>query len=61
MTSRHIPLAARSPQRVAEWVARKQERIADPEFVDFYLDLSEALDRGDDDPQLVELADRVAA
>ncbi|MEU0389369.1 MerR family transcriptional regulator [Streptomyces chartreusis] len=55
-----IPLAARSPGRVAEWVARKQERIADPEFVAFYLDLGEALDRSDDDPRLVELADRVA-
>jgi DNA-binding transcriptional MerR regulator len=55
-----IPLAARSPGRVAEWIARKQERIGDPEFTGFYLDLSEALERGDDDPSLVELADRVA-
>ncbi|MFF5983660.1 MerR family transcriptional regulator [Streptomyces olindensis] len=56
-----IPLAARSPERVGEWIARKQEQLADPEFVDFYLTLGEALDRGDDDPRLVELADRVAA
>ncbi|MFI9755887.1 MerR family transcriptional regulator [Streptomyces collinus] len=56
-----IPLAARSPGRVAEWIARKQEQIGDPEFTAFYLDLSEALGRGDDDPALVELADRVAA
>ncbi|MEU6179498.1 MerR family transcriptional regulator [Streptomyces coeruleorubidus] len=56
-----IPLAARSPGRVAEWVARKREQIADPAFAGFYLDLSEALDRSDDDPRLVELADRVAA
>ncbi|EFL32473.1 MerR family transcriptional regulator [Streptomyces viridochromogenes DSM 40736] len=55
-----IPLAARSPERVQEWIARKREQIADPEFVDFYLALSEALDRADDDPRLVELADRMA-
>ncbi|TDC21060.1 MerR family transcriptional regulator [Streptomyces sp. 8K308] len=56
-----IPLAARSPGRVPEWVARKRERMADPEFVDFYRTLGQALDRSDDDPRLVELADRVAA
>ncbi|MEU0453229.1 MerR family transcriptional regulator [Streptomyces sp. NPDC006129] len=56
-----IPLAARFPERVGEWIVRKQEQLADPEFVDFYLALGEALDRGDDDPRLVELADRVAA
>ncbi|MFI7017466.1 hypothetical protein [Streptomyces sp. NPDC050164] len=55
-----IPLAARSPERVAQWVARKQERIADPEFAEFYVALSAALECGDD-PQLVEPADRVAA
>ncbi|MET9866577.1 MerR family transcriptional regulator, partial [Streptomyces sp. NPDC006386] len=53
--------AARFPERVGEWIVRKQEQLADPEFVDFYLALGEALDRGDDDPRLVELADRVAA
>ena len=52
-----IPLAALSPGRVAEWIARKQEQITDPEFTDFYLDLSKALERADDDPSLVELAD----
>ncbi len=56
-----IPLAARSPERVAEWIARKREQLTDPEFIDFYLTLGEALDRGDDDPRLVALADRVAA
>ncbi|MET9575417.1 MerR family transcriptional regulator [Streptomyces sp. DT199] len=56
-----IPLAALSPGRVAEWIARKQEQITDPEFTDFYLDLSKALERADDDPSLVGLADRVAA
>ncbi|WP_405505741.1 MerR family transcriptional regulator [Streptomyces purpurascens] len=56
-----IPLVARSPERVPEWIARKREQIADPEFVDFYLALSAALGWSDNDPRLVELADRVAA
>jgi DNA-binding transcriptional MerR regulator len=56
-----IPLAARSPERVPEWMARKREQIADPQLIDFYLTLGQALDRADDDPRLVELADRMAA
>ncbi|MEV5745571.1 MerR family transcriptional regulator [Microbispora rosea] len=56
-----IPLAAHSPARVPAWMARKREQIEDPRLVDFYLTLSQALDRADDDPQLVELADRLAA
>jgi DNA-binding transcriptional MerR regulator len=56
-----IPLAARSPERVPEWMARKREQIADPQFVDFYLTLGQALDRTDDDPRLVALADELAA
>ncbi|WP_327277195.1 MerR family transcriptional regulator [Streptomyces sp. NBC_01224] len=56
-----IPLAARSPERVPEWMARKREQIVDPQITDFYLTLSKALDRTDDDPRLVELADKLAA
>ncbi|MFJ2591077.1 MerR family transcriptional regulator, partial [Streptomyces sp. NPDC087538] len=56
-----IPLAARSPERVPEWMASKREQIADPQITDFYLTLSQALDRTDDDPRLVELADKLAA
>ncbi|GHD16022.1 MerR family transcriptional regulator [Streptomyces violarus] len=56
-----IPLVARSRERVPEWIARKREQIADQEFVDFYLALSAALGWSDNDPRLVELADRVAA
>lgn len=56
-----IPLAARSPERVPEWMERKREQIANPQFIDFYLTLSRALDRTDADPQLVELADKLAA
>jgi DNA-binding transcriptional MerR regulator len=56
-----IPLAAHSPERVPEWIARKREQIADPQLVDFYLTLGQALDRTDDDHLLVELADTLAA
>ncbi|MEU9499684.1 MerR family transcriptional regulator [Streptomyces sp. NPDC048196] len=56
-----IPLVALSPERVPEWMARKQEQIADPQLIGFYLTLSQALDRTDDDPRLVELADKLAA
>ena len=56
-----IPLAAHSPERVPEWMARKREQIADPQLIDFYLTLGQALDRTDDDPRLVELADKLAA
>jgi DNA-binding transcriptional MerR regulator len=56
-----ILLAAHSPERVPEWMARKREQIADPQLVDFYLTLGQTLDRTDDDPRLVELADELAA
>ncbi|MFE0381480.1 MerR family transcriptional regulator [Streptomyces inhibens] len=56
-----IPLAAHSPERVPEWMARKREQIADPRLIDFYLTLGQALDRTDDDPRLVGLADKLAA
>ncbi|WP_405652870.1 MerR family transcriptional regulator [Streptomyces sp. NBC_00019] len=55
-----IPLAARSPERVPEWMARKRDQITDPQITDFYLTLSKALDRTDDDPRLEELADKLA-
>ncbi|WP_223291240.1 MerR family transcriptional regulator [Streptomyces avicenniae] len=55
-----IPLAARSPERVAGWMARKREQLADPQFVAFYLALGRALDRTDDDPRLAALADGLA-
>ncbi|WP_433173950.1 MerR family transcriptional regulator [Actinoallomurus sp. CA-150999] len=56
-----IPLAARSPERVPEWMARKREQLADPQLIGFYLTLGRALDQADDDPRLVELADELAA
>lgn len=56
-----ILLAAHSPGRIPEWAARKRRQIADPRLIDFYLTLGQALDRTDDDPQLVLLADTMAA
>ncbi|MFE3200424.1 MerR family transcriptional regulator [Embleya sp. NPDC059237] len=56
-----IPLVARSPERVPEWMARKREQLADPHLIAFHRILGQALDRADDDPSLVELADELAA
>ncbi|MEU7561052.1 MerR family transcriptional regulator [Streptomyces eurythermus] len=56
-----IPLVAHSPERVPEWTARKRRQIADPQLIGFYRTLDQALDHGDDDPRLVELADELAA
>ncbi|MFF8959721.1 MerR family transcriptional regulator [Streptomyces sp. NPDC014894] len=56
-----IALAAHCPARVPEWAARKREQIADPRLIGFFLTLGRALDRTDDDPRLVELADELAA
>ncbi|MCA2226243.1 MerR family transcriptional regulator [Nonomuraea aurantiaca] len=56
-----VLLAAHSPERVPEWMARKREQIADPQLIDFFLTLSQALDRVTGDPRLAELADKLAA
>ncbi|MFB4315859.1 MerR family transcriptional regulator [Actinomadura sp. 21ATH] len=56
-----ILLAAHSPGRVAEWMARKREQIADRRLIGFYRTLSEALDQAADDARLAELADELAA
>lgn len=55
-----IPLAAHSPDRVPEWMARKRQQIADPRFIAFYRTLSQALAHPDDDPRLTDLADQLA-
>ena len=55
-----IPLAVHAPERVPEWIARKNEQLADPQLVDFYRTLGRALDRTADDPRLAELADRMS-
>lgn len=56
-----IPLAARSPERVRELMARKREQIAHPQLIHFYLTLSQALDRTDNEPMLIELVDNMAS
>ncbi|MFJ7217782.1 MerR family transcriptional regulator [Amycolatopsis sp. NPDC098790] len=56
-----ILLAAHSPERIPEWAARKRTQITDPPLIDFYLTLGQALDRADGDPDLVHLADKLAA
>ncbi|MGW4718337.1 MerR family transcriptional regulator [Nocardia sp. NPDC004260] len=55
-----IPLVARSPERVPEWITRKRKQIADPQLIDFYLTLSQALEQADD-RNLVELADKMTS
>ncbi|MFI6504858.1 alpha/beta fold hydrolase [Nonomuraea typhae] len=56
-----IPLAARSPERVPEWLARKREQMADSRLVDVFLTLGQALEWSADDPRLAGLADDLAA
>ncbi|MEV6325947.1 MerR family transcriptional regulator [Nocardia sp. NPDC051787] len=55
-----IPLVARSPERVPDWITRKRKQIADPQLIDFYLTLGQAMDRTDD-RNLAELADKMAS
>lgn len=55
-----IPLAAHSPERVAELIARKQEQIADQPLLDFYRTLGHTLDSQDDEAALVSLVDTMA-
>ncbi|MGW8703219.1 hypothetical protein ACWGOK_41010 [Streptomyces eurythermus] len=60
-TRRLDPVVAHSPERVPEWTARRRRQIADPQLIGSYRTLGQALDHGDDDPRLVELADELAA
>ncbi|GGQ28822.1 DNA-binding transcriptional MerR regulator [Actinomadura coerulea] len=59
-----ILLAAHSPERVAEWTARKHEQINDPRLVGFFRTLGQALDQAfgqtADDRRLADLADELA-
>lgn len=55
-----IPLAAQSPERIPEWIARKHRQLDDPRLIDFYRTLSRALDLPDHDPELTALADSMA-
>jgi len=56
-----ILVAAHSPEQMPGWIALKREQIEDPEVIDLYQRLGEAIDWQPDDPRLPELADRLAA
>jgi hypothetical protein len=56
-----ILVAAHSPERMPELMADKRKQIEDPEIVDLYRALGEAIDWDPDDPRLPPLADRLGA
>ncbi|NUR89492.1 MAG: MerR family DNA-binding transcriptional regulator [Nonomuraea sp.] len=56
-----ILLAAHSPERVPEWMARKREQLTDQRYVGFFRTLGRALALDADDPRLPALADELAA
>lgn len=55
-----IMLVALAPESVADWVAGKEEALADPEFRRLYLACDEAMDWEPDDPRLSDLATAMA-
>jgi DNA-binding transcriptional MerR regulator len=56
-----ILVAAHSPEQMPKWIALKRAEIENPEVVELYQRLDEAIDWQPDDPRLPELADRLAA
>ncbi|MEV0251618.1 MerR family transcriptional regulator [Nocardia sp. NPDC050712] len=56
-----IPLAAHAPDLVPALIARKRAQLAEPQLLDFYLTLGSVLDRNAEGPELVRLADTMAA
>jgi DNA-binding transcriptional MerR regulator len=56
-----ILVAAHSPDRIAKLMAIKREQIEDPEVVDLYRRMCEAIDWQPDDPRVPALADWLAA
>ena len=54
-----ILMQAVSPQEAAQWIAEKQEALADKEFRAIYLACDAALDWKRDDPRFYKLADRM--
>lgn len=54
-----IVIAARAPERAAQWAALKQQQLDDPEFRRLYLAFDRAFDLDPGDPRLVALADDV--
>lgn len=56
-----ILVAAHTPERMPEFMADKRRQVEDPEFVELYRALVDAIDWEPDDPRLGPLADRFAA
>jgi DNA-binding transcriptional MerR regulator len=56
-----VIIAARAPDRAAEWAALKQRQLDDPEFRGLYLAFDGAFDLDPDDPRLEALAEEVGA
>ncbi|MEV6279761.1 MerR family transcriptional regulator [Nocardia sp. NPDC051832] len=56
-----IPLAARTPDRIPDLIARKREQIAHPQLIDFYRTLTQAINEPDNTSTLTTLADKTAA
>jgi DNA-binding transcriptional MerR regulator len=56
-----ILVAAHSPEQMPKWMALKREEIENPDVVELYQRLDEAIDWQPNDPRLPELADRLAA
>jgi DNA-binding transcriptional MerR regulator len=56
-----IIIAARAPDRAAEWASDKQVQMKDSQFRELYLAFDRAFDLAPDDPELATLADRVCA
>ena len=52
-----IMVAARVPDQIDYWIAKKHEELDNPDVVRLYQLLSEAVDWQVDDPQVVELVD----
>jgi DNA-binding transcriptional MerR regulator len=54
-----IVIAARAPDRAAEWASDKQVQMKDAPFRELYLAFDRAFDLAPEDPELETLADRV--
>jgi DNA-binding transcriptional MerR regulator len=54
-----IVIAAHSPEQMSELMAEKRRQMEDPELIELYRALAEAIDWAADDPRLPSLADRL--
>ena len=54
-----IVIAAHSPEQMSELMAEKRRQMEDPELIELYQALAEAIDWAADDPRLPSLADRL--